>query len=81
MHPLAVGSPFFRTLPLECHGLEFIHPPAPLAHPFDDGTAALLERSVEETGETLGADAARYAKLMNPLVADWNLLEAELLAP
>lgn len=81
VHPLAVGSPFFRTLPLECYGLEFIHPPAPLAHPFDDGTAALLERSVEETGETLGADAARYAKLMNPLVADWNLLEAELLAP
>src|SRR6184192_1777897 len=54
VHPLAAGSPFFRSLPLAEHGLEWIHPPAPLAHPFDDGTAVLLERSVATTGETLG---------------------------
>ena len=80
VHPLAVGSPFFRTLPLERHGLEWIQPPAPLAHPFDDGTAAVLERSVEMTVETLGRDVA-YQKLMTPLVADWGRLDAELLAP
>lgn len=80
VHPLAVGSPFFRTLPLERHGLEWIQPPAPLAHPFDDGTAAVLERSIGMTVETLGDDAA-YQKLMTPLVADWGRLDTELLAP
>ena len=51
IHPLGVGSAFFRSLPLAEHGLEWIHPPAPLAHPLDDGTAALLERSVEATAQ------------------------------
>src|SRR5215213_5701984 len=81
VHPLAAGSPFFRTLPLAAHGLAFIHPPAPLAHPLDDGTAVVLERSVEETCENLGRDAASYCKLIRPLVKDWGLLEAELLSP
>ena len=57
IHPMALGSPFLRELPLAEHGLELIHPPAPLAHPFDDGTAAILERSVEATAKGLGADA------------------------
>ena len=47
IHPLAVASPFITTLPLAEHGVEWIWPPAALAHPFDDGTAALLERSVD----------------------------------
>jgi phytoene dehydrogenase-like protein len=81
VHPLAAGSPFFRTLPLAENGLEWIHPPAPLAHPFDDGTAAMLERSVEATGETLGRDATAYRKLMAPLVADWDKLAIDLLGP
>src|SRR3989337_2261466 len=54
IHPLGYASPFFRQLPLEEHGLEWIHPPAPLAHPFDDGSAAVLERSVQETAASLG---------------------------
>ncbi len=49
IHPMAVASPFFRTLPLAAHGLEWIEPPAQLAHPFDDGTAIVLERSIDET--------------------------------
>jgi phytoene dehydrogenase-like protein len=81
VHPLGAGSPFFRMLPLAEHGLEWIHPPAPLAHPFDDGTAATLERSVEATGETLGRDATAYRKLMAPLVADWDKLAVDLLGP
>jgi phytoene dehydrogenase-like protein len=81
VHPLGAGSPFFRTLPLAEHGLEWIHPPAPLAHPFDHGTAAVLERSVEATGKTLGPDAAAYRKLMAPLVADWDKLAVDLLGP
>ena len=77
VHPLAAWSPFFRTLPLREHGLEFIHPPAPLAHPLDDGTAILLERSVKGTGETLGRDAASYRKLMRPLVSSLRGYELE----
>jgi len=82
VHPLGIGSPFFRTLPLESHGLEWIEPPAQLAHPFDDGTAAVLKRSIDETGATLGAvDAAAYRKLMKPLVDDWEHLASDILAP
>jgi phytoene dehydrogenase-like protein len=69
IHPLALGSPFLRTLPLAEHGLELIHSPSPLAHPFDDGTAAILERSVEATAEGLGADAQSYRRLMEPLAS------------
>src|SRR5881296_3260975 len=53
IHPLAVASPFFRALPLAQHGLEWIQPPAALAHPYDDGTAAVVYRSLKATGETL----------------------------
>jgi len=60
IHPLGVGSAFFRSVPLADHGLEWIHPPAPLAHPLDDDTAATLERSVEATAQGLGPDAAAY---------------------
>lgn len=78
IHPLGYASPFFRSLPLEDHGLEWIHPPAPLAHPFDDGTAAMLERSTQDTGATLGPDAEAYRKTMDPLVEDARRIEATL---
>jgi phytoene dehydrogenase-like protein len=81
IHPLALASPFFRTLPLGEYGLEWVHPPAALAHPFADGTAALLERPIELTGQTLGEDAAAYRQLMAPLVANWGKLEGFLLGP
>ena len=58
VHPLGLASPFFRRLPLAEYGLEWIQPPAPLAHPFDDGTAAMLERSIAATAAELGPDAA-----------------------
>ena len=81
VHPLGVASPFFRGLSLARHGLEWIHPPAPLAHPFDDGTAAVLDRSILATGETLGPDADAWAALMQPLAAGWEALLDDLLAP
>jgi phytoene dehydrogenase-like protein len=73
IHPLAKGSPFLRELPLAEHGLELADPPAPLAHPLDDGTAVTLERSVEDTAAGLGPDADAYTKLMAPLVrrSEW----------
>src|SRR5437763_9785727 len=62
VHPLAVGSPVFRELPLGDHGLEWVHPPIPLAHPLDGGTAAVLDRSVADTGQALGPDARVYRR-------------------
>jgi phytoene dehydrogenase-like protein len=81
IHPLALASPFLRELPLGEHGLELIHPAAPLAHPFDDGTAVVMERSVEETASSVGSDGAAYRKLMDPLVRDADHLMEGLLAP
>ena len=79
VYPLGLGSPFFRGLPLADHGLDWVHPAAPLAHPFDDGPAAIMERSIEATGATLGADAAAYRKLVEPFVDGWHGLIAEVL--
>src|ERR1700687_6518060 len=56
VHPMAAGSPFFSSLPLRDYGLEWIHPPAPLAHPLDDGTAVMLERDLSNTQTSLGVD-------------------------
>src|SRR5919112_5606590 len=70
IRPLGYASPFFRSLPLEEYGLEWVHPPAPLAHPFDDGTAAVLERSVQETAVSLGSDAPAYRRLMESVAED-----------
>jgi phytoene dehydrogenase-like protein len=81
VYPLAMGSPFFRSLPLAEHGLEWIQPDAPLAHPFDDGTAAILERSVRATAANLDSDEYAYARLLEPWVAHWHLLDAQLLGP
>src|SRR5215203_1830901 len=80
IHPLGYASPFFSTLPLAEHGLEWVHPPAPLAHPFDDG-AAVLERSVPETSEYLSFDAAAYRKLLGPIARDWERLVGSMLGP
>ncbi|TMC88825.1 MAG: NAD(P)/FAD-dependent oxidoreductase, partial [Chloroflexi bacterium] len=81
IHPLGIGSPFFRSLPLEDYGLQWIHSPVPLAHPFDDGTAALLERSIEATSATLGRDAQAYQKLMAPFVPKWDIIAEAFLGP
>jgi len=81
VHPLTVASPFLRTLPLAEHGLEWIHSPAPLAHPLDDGTAVMLERSVEATARGLEKDAEAYKKLVEPLVKHWDDLGTDILRP
>lgn len=81
VHPMAVASPFFEQLELTDYGLEWVHPPLPLAHPLDDGTAAVLDRSVDASAEALGPDAAAYRKLMGPLVRNAHGLFADLLGP
>ncbi len=82
IHPLGYASPFFSTLPLDEHGLDWVHPPAPLAHPFDGGRAAVLERSVEKTGETLGPlDAGAFRRLMRPMARDFDRILGSILGP
>ncbi|MBA3544657.1 MAG: NAD(P)/FAD-dependent oxidoreductase [Chthoniobacterales bacterium] len=81
IHPLALGSPFFRTLPLEKHGLEWIQPPIALAHPLDDGRAACLRQDLAGPNESLGKDERAWRRLMQPFVRDWEKLAAEFLQP
>lgn len=81
IHPLAAGSPFFCTLPLEQFGLEFINPPIAVAHPFEDGTAAALYQSVDRTADALHEDQGPYLRLMEPLINDWPQLSRDVLAP
>ena len=80
-YPLGAGSPFFNSLPLAEHGLEWVHPTVPVTHPLDDETTAALYRSVSETAEGLGSDAEAYRKFMGPLAADWNGSVEYLLSP
>jgi phytoene dehydrogenase-like protein len=68
IHPLALSSKAFRNLPLEAHGLEWVHPDLPFAHPLDGGRAALVHRSLDETAVGLGADGAAYRRMIGPLV-------------
>ncbi|MGH7570568.1 MAG: phytoene desaturase family protein [Gemmatimonadota bacterium] len=81
IHPLGVGSPFLRTLPLGKHGLEWVHPHAPLAHPLPGGGAAILERSLDETARGLGPDGDAWRSLMGPHVKAWPDIEADVLGP
>ena len=81
VHPLGIGSPFLRRLPLESHGLEWVHPEIPLAHPLDGGEAAALERSLARTAAGLGADGTAWREMFEPLAGSWGALADEALAP
>jgi phytoene dehydrogenase-like protein len=81
VHPLCLGSPFLRTLPLERFGLKWLNPEVALAHPLDQGEAVILRRSLPATASLLGADGSAYARLMEPLAAGWDKLAQELFRP
>src|SRR6266478_9765835 len=81
VHPLGAGSPFFSSLPLRDHGLDWIHSPAPLAHPLDDGTAVMLERDLSNTEASLGVDGKGWRKLVQPFVERWSELALDVLRP
>ncbi len=74
IHPLGIASPFMRSVPFEQYGLSWVHPPAQVAHPFDDGSTAVLYKSIGETIATLGNDAAAYQHHIAPLVAHWDTI-------
>lgn len=81
VHPMGVGSPFLRRLPLEDFGLTWLHPRVPFAHPVTAERAVLVHRSVEETAEGLGSDGVRYRRLFGALIRDWPLIEEQVLGP
>ncbi|MCB0416583.1 MAG: NAD(P)/FAD-dependent oxidoreductase, partial [Bdellovibrionales bacterium] len=81
VHPMGVISPFFRSLPLADHGLEWVHPEIALAHPLDDGSAATMHVSLEETASRLGADGKAYRQLFAPLLERADVLFPEMLGP
>ena len=78
IHPLGRDSPFFRDLELP---VEWIQPPAEAAHPLDDGTAVMTERSFLETAGRLREDRAAYMRLFHPVVDGWTRLEPSILGP
>lgn len=81
VHPMAVSSPFFKSLPLENHGLEWVHGECPLAHPLDDGTAVILERDLATADRVLGMDGRRWRALLEPLVEHWDDFVKDALGP
>lgn len=81
VHPFAAGSPFFTSLPLSEHGLEWIHGDAPLAHPLDDGTAVILQRDLAETARALGEDGKAWRRLLEPAVSHWREFAEDSLGP
>lgn len=74
-------SPFFRSLPLDRHGLEWITPKAAAAHPLDGGEAVVLWNDLERTAESLGADSGRYIRTIGAVARDWPKLEGDILSP
>ncbi|HZQ18957.1 MAG TPA: NAD(P)/FAD-dependent oxidoreductase [Terriglobales bacterium] len=81
VYPLGAGSPFFSSLPLSDFGLEWIHSPAPLAHPFDDGTAVILERNLQDAERALDEDGKAWSDLLQPFIDDWPAFAREVLRP
>jgi phytoene dehydrogenase-like protein len=81
VHPLGIASPFWRTLPLASHGLQWIEPAAMIGHPFDDGAAALVERSLDATAEAFGRDRAAYRRTIGAAAESWPRLERAVLGP
>jgi phytoene dehydrogenase-like protein len=81
VHPMGAGSPFFSTLPLADHGLQWIHSAAPLAHPLDDGTAVMLERDLGDAEAALGEDGRTWRRIVERFVESWPDFAREILGP
>jgi phytoene dehydrogenase-like protein len=81
IHPFGIASPFFIEQRFERHGLEWVQPEAALAHPLDDGSAVVIERSLEATIAALGADGKGYRRLIEPTVRNWDLVAPYFLGP
>ena len=81
VHPMGILSPYYRQLPLDEHGLDWILPPASVAHPLDDADAVMIYRSLDRTADALGRDRKNYLRLIEPLMRDAHGLLADAMAP
>lgn len=81
IHTTGFTSPFLSTLPLEQYGVEWVFPPAALAHPFDDHPAAMVYRSLERTASELDGDARAYKRLYTPILEHWDKISENILGP
>ena len=81
VHPMAAGSPCFARLSLDRYGLRFVYPPAALAHPFEDGSAIILTKSVDESSALFGRDSQAYKNLISPVAEHWPELSEDVLRP
>lgn len=81
VYPLGEDSPVFKPLELEQFGLEYVHPEYAVAHPFDDGSAAAIQTSIEMTAAELGKDAVNYKRIFSPLVNEWPSVRSAFVGP
>ena len=81
IHPMAFASPFLKTLPLEDHGLEWIFPKIPYAHPFLDGSALAAYTDVKKTASELGTDEKAYLNVFEKITSKWESVDSDLLGP
>lgn len=82
VHPLALGSPFLRDLPLEEHGLRWVHPQVPFAHPLSPREAVLVHRSIAATASEIGGtDGEEYRRRIEPFVEKWDRIGQHILGP
>ena len=81
IHPMAMASPFMRSLPLADYGLTFVQAPYAAAHPLDSGETALLHQSLADTVLDLGTDGSYYRNLIQPVVEHWDTLATAIMGP
>ena len=81
VHPMGILSPFYTQLPLKEHGLEWICPPASVAHPLDEGPAVMLYKSLAQTMAEIGDDGENYRRLVGPFIETAESLLADVMAP
>lgn len=81
IHPMAMASPFLRSLSLQDYGLEFVHAHYAAAHPLENGETGLLYQSIDKTAEQLGVDERKYRNLIAPIVEHWDTLALDIMGP
>lgn len=71
-YPLAAASPALRGLGLEQHGLTWRRAPAPLAHPFPDGSWVTVHPDREVTAARMDEQCAGDGEAWLRLCSQWD---------
>jgi phytoene dehydrogenase-like protein len=81
IHPVARLSPFLRSVGALESRVEWLNPPAAVAHPLDDGDAVLLEPDLDLTASALGDDGPAWRALHAAMVDRPDAIFPDLLGP